>query len=60
MKHTSHGRAFFAVKRRSQDAKCAPTLVAIVQSYDDAIELADRRNQREVNRQPFFATVHHG
>lgn len=55
-----YGKAYFAVKRRSLEAKCAPTLVAIVQSYDDAIELADRRNQSEVNRKPFFATVHHG
>lgn len=54
------GKAYFAVKRRSQSAKVAPTLVAIVESYDDAIELADRRNQQSKQSDAFFATLHHG
>lgn len=60
MNNHKHGKAYFAVKRRGQSAKQAPALVAIVESYDAAIELADRRNQSVVNRKPFYATVHHG
>lgn len=52
-----HGQAHFAVKRRSQNAKCAPTLVAFVESYDDAIKLADRKNERSKS-QHYYATVH--
>ena len=57
MKATTHGKAYFAVKRRGQDAKHAPTLVAFVESYDSAIELADRKNVRNKSKD-YFATVH--
>lgn len=52
-------KAFFAVKRRNLDAKLAPTLVAIVESYDAAIRLADRKNN-SVQTEQYYATVHHG
>lgn len=57
MKHHATGKAYFAVKRRSQDAKHAPTLVAFVESYDDAIKLADRKNERN-KVADHYATVH--
>jgi hypothetical protein len=42
------GRAYFAVKRKvspSDEAEhLAPVLVAIVETYDDGIKLAERRN----------------
>lgn len=57
MNNLRTGKAYFAVKRKSQDAKHAPALVAFVESYDDAIELADRKN-RSNKEAPFYATVH--
>lgn len=53
----AQGQAYFAVKRRSLIAKCAPTLVAFVESYDDAIKLANRKNER-TKSEHFYATVH--
>lgn len=60
MNQREQGKAFFAVKRRSQNAKVAPTLVAIVESYDDAVSLADRRNEQIRTQNVFYPTLHHG
>ena len=54
----NHGRAYFAVKCKSLNAKQAPTLVAFVESYDAAIKLADCKNSRDTNHKRYFATVH--
>jgi hypothetical protein len=53
-------KAYFAVKRRGWNSKEAPILVAIVESYDAAIEVAERYNDPFIGRKPFYATVHHG
>lgn len=55
-------QAYFAVKARSTNApKCAPVLVALVESYDDAIRVAESKNQQQPNgAMEHYASVHHG
>lgn len=52
------GNAYFAVKQKSNNPKVAPILVAIVESYDDAIKVATYKNER-VKAQGFYPTIHH-
>jgi hypothetical protein len=48
-------KAFFAVK-----PSLAPRLIAIAESYDDAVRIADERNQmmKDVH-EPYYPTIHH-
>lgn len=53
----NRNNAHFAVKRKSNNPKVPPVLVAFVESYDDAIIQAERRNERCVDK-PYYPTVH--
>jgi hypothetical protein len=56
------GRAFFAVKRKpspsDEDLSLAPQLVAIVETYDDGIKLAERRNVF-ADGDPYYVAPYH-
>lgn len=54
------GNAYFAVKKRSKNERCAPILVAIMESYDAAIKMTERRNKDNMAEQPYYASIHHG
>jgi hypothetical protein len=54
------GSAYFAVKGRSDNAKVAPVLVAVVESYDDAMRVSELRNTRAPKGMTYYPTVHHG
>jgi hypothetical protein len=53
-------KAFFAVKRKPDNPSLAPRLIAIAESYDDAVRIADERNQmmKDVH-EPYYPTIHH-
>lgn len=53
-------KAYFAVKQRGELEIVAPTLIAIVQSYDDAIILAQAKNTSNgfhKTNGPFYAST---
>lgn len=53
-------KAYFAVKQRGESEIIAPTLIAIVQSYDDAILLAEAKNTLNGYHRakgPFYAST---